>query len=199
MDHFVQGILTVEDEIYLLEPDLRLATGETIRILYSDLRPDAGETEEDNPLSLLLEAGHWYELLLIAQIGLGRSNKIVFMPAPPPGSRLKLASTERRVAGEIRKSYRVTQGIILDLNWNATSQQYLAVAGPRVYTTRFVLVETAIGKMVLDYQALQRRLGGQAQELAVGGYLEWEPARLDLLAIIAKRELEPGEKEASSP
>lgn len=47
--------------------------------------------------------------------------------------------------------------------------------------------------MVLDYQALQKRLGEQAYELVSGGYLEWEPARLDLLAIIEKREPKPGE------
>jgi hypothetical protein len=64
---------------------------------------------------------------------------------------------------------------------------YLAVAGPRVYTHRFVLVKTAIGKMVLSYAALQERLGEQVKALALGGYLEWEPSRLDILAIVAKR------------
>lgn len=37
-DHFVQGVLTVEDKAYILDPDLRLANGELIHLLYSDLR-----------------------------------------------------------------------------------------------------------------------------------------------------------------
>jgi hypothetical protein len=52
-DHFVQGVLTVEDEVYLSEPDLCLANGETIRILYSDLRSREESREEDNPVSQL--------------------------------------------------------------------------------------------------------------------------------------------------
>jgi hypothetical protein len=62
-----------------------------------------------------------------------------------------------------------------------------------LYAHRFVLIETAIGKIVLDYQALQERLGEQISQVAPGGYLEWEPARLDILAILAKRDPRPGE------
>ena len=87
----------------------------------------------------------------------------------------------------------MVQGVILDLDWDAASQQYLAVAGPVVYTRRFILVETAIGQLVLSYQDVQEQLGEQAAQLAPGGYLQWEPARLDLLAILAKREPLPGE------
>ncbi len=38
MGHFVQGVLTVSDETYIGEPDLRLASGKTIRLLYQDFR-----------------------------------------------------------------------------------------------------------------------------------------------------------------
>lgn len=55
MRSFVQGVLAVEDEIYISEPNLRLTNGSTIRVVYSDLRSDAGETEENNPLSLFLD------------------------------------------------------------------------------------------------------------------------------------------------
>lgn len=97
------------------------------------------------------------------------------------------------VVSDRRKVNRIVQGIILDLNWDAASVQYLAVAGQKVYTHRFVLVETAIGKMVLSYNALNERLGEQVVQLAPGSYLEWEPSRLDLLAIIAKRDPVSGE------
>jgi hypothetical protein len=189
MDHFVQGVLTAEDEVYLSEPDLRLANGETIRILYSDLRSRGEPREEDNPVSQLLEANQWYEMLLIAQIGLGKDKKVTYTPSLPPGTRLELKCREVQVFSEVVKHNDVLQGIILNPNWDATSVPYLAVAGQRVSTHRFVLVETAIGKIVLSYAALQQRLGEQVKALAPGGYLEWDPSRLDILAIIAKHPL----------
>jgi hypothetical protein len=185
-DHFVQGVLTVEDEVYLSEPDLCLANGETIRILYSDLRSREESREGNNPVSQILEANQWYELLLIVQIGLGKDKKVTYASSLPPGTRLELKCREVQVFSEVIKHNDVLQGIILDLNWNAVNVPYLAIAGQRVYSHHFVLVQTAIGKMVLSYPALQERLGEQVKTLAPGGYLEWEPSRLDILAIIAK-------------
>ncbi len=185
MNHFVQGVITVEDEAYILEPNLCLANGETIAILYSDLRPQE-EQEEDNPVSLLLEVDIWFEMLILVQIGLG-DRKVAYSPALPVGTKLELASKETVVFGEVIRTKHVVQGIILDLNWDAAKQHYLAVAGLRVYTHHFVLIETAIGKMVLSYKALEEQLGEQVKQFAPGGYLEWEPARHDLLAIITKR------------
>ena len=190
-DHFVQGVLTVEDEEHILYPYIRLANGKTIHILYAGMRSD--EEQEEDPLSRLLEVNKWYELLIIVQIGLGSEKKVTYSPALPPGTPFKLATTEIQVFSEVRKLNVVLQGIILDLAWNAASQSYLAVAGSRVYTHRFVLLETPIGKMVLSYQALQERLGDQAEHLTVGGYLQWEWSRLDLLAIVAKRDPMSGE------
>jgi hypothetical protein len=186
MDHFVQGVLTVEDEVYLSEPDLCLVNGDTIHILYSDLRSREESREEDNPVSQLLEANQWYEMLLMVQIGLGKNKKVTYASSLPPGTRLELKCREVQVFSEVVKHNDVLQGIILDLNWNAASVPYLAVAGQRVYSHYFVLVQTAIGKMVLSYPALQERLGEQVKTLAPGGYLEWEPSRLDILAIIDK-------------
>lgn len=189
IDHFVQGVLTVEDEIYIGEPDLRLANGATIHLLYSDLRPRGERAGEDNPLSLLLEVNQWYEMLLIAQIGLG-TRSVSYLPSMPVTTGLELQTTEVQISGNVYRRTDVVQGIILDLHWDAASTPYLAVAGPRVYTHHFVLVETAIGKMVLSYKALQEHLGEQVHQLAPGGYLEWGPARLDILAIIAKHDEE---------
>ena len=191
-DHFVQGVLTVEDPAYILDPNLRLINGAKIRLLYSDLRLDAGEAEEDNPLSLLLDINQWYEMLLIAQIGLGE-RKVTYFPSMSPGTTLQLQTTEMMIVGEMRRLTDVVQGIILDLDWDVASVPWLAIAGSRIYTHRFVLVETAIGKMVVDYKALQERLGEQIRQLALGGYLEWGRARLDILAILAKRDPLPGE------
>jgi hypothetical protein len=185
-EHFVQGVLTVEDEIDLSEPDLRLANGETIHLFYCDLRPRGERQEEDNPVSQLLEANQWYEMLLIAQIGLGKNKHVIYKPSLPLGTKLELKPREVSVFSEVVKCKYVLQGIIIDLNWDAASVPYLAIAGPRVYTHHFVLVETAIGKMVLSYPALVEYLEEQVKALAPGGYLEWEPSRLDILTIIAK-------------
>lgn len=192
VDHFVQGILTVEDEIYLGEPDIRLANGEKIHTLFVDLRPDAETAEEENPVSALLEVDQWYELLLIIQIGVGRK-KVTYLPSVPPGTRWELQPREYQSSSKVFTSNRVLQGIVLDMNWDAASQHYLAVVGPMVYTNHFVLVDTPIGKMVLSYKALEERLGGQIEQVVPGGYLEWDPSRLDILAIVAKGTPESGD------
>lgn len=192
MGHFVQGVLIVEDDAYILDPDLRLAGGELIHLLYSDLRPRGERSEEDNPVSQLLDKNYWYEMLLLVQIGLGR-RKVTYLPHIPPGTKLELQTIEVQTDGDLRRRNDVVQGIILDLNWDASSVQYLAVAGPVVYTRRFVLIETAIGKMVLSYKSLQDHFGEQVDQFVPGSYLEWERARLDILAIIAKRAPESGE------
>jgi hypothetical protein len=194
MNHFVQGVLTIEDEMHILEPDIRLASGERIHIVYLKQRSRTKRIqEEDDSLSLLLEVQQWFELLLIVQVGSAGERNVTYSPHIPHGTRLELLYSEAQGYSEVIKRYDIQQGIILDLNWNASSQHYLAIAGPALYTRRFVLVETAIGKMVLSYKALQERLGEQVLALAPGGYLEWERSRLDLLAIIEKRAPKPGE------
>jgi hypothetical protein len=185
MDNFIRGILRVDEEPYTGGMDLCLPDNETIRLFYHDLRSTKEWVEED-PFDQLLESENWYELLIIAQVGLTVHNKIIYLPTIPPGSRLELAYREIKLSDRVVKDTKVVQGIILDLNWNAASVPYLAVAGQRVYSHHFVLVQTAIGKMVLSYPALQERLGEQVKALAPGGYLEWEPSRLDILAIIDK-------------
>src|SRR5579884_338408 len=111
MSHFVQGVLTVSDETYIGEPDLRLASGETIRLLYEDLR-SRGDYAEENPVSLLLEENKWYELLLLVQIGLGERT-ITFAPGLPPGTALELKSLALPRFPERRFNW-VLQGVVLD-------------------------------------------------------------------------------------
>lgn len=166
--------------------------GKLIHLVYLDQRSREEPKDEGNPVSQLLDENQWYEMLLIAQIGLGK-RKVVYFPNIPSGTALQLQTTKVQIGPEMRERTDVVQGIILDLAWNVRSIPWLAVAGSRVYAHRFVLIETAIGKMVLDYQALQERLGEQISQVVPGGYLEWEPARLDILAILAKRDPRPGE------
>ena len=192
MSDFIQGILVLDEEPYTGGMDLRLPNKETLRLFYADLRPRE-ERGTDDPLDQLLESEKWYELLIIAHAGRTPRNVVTYFPRLPQGKKLELASEELQLADRIVTDHRVVQGIILDLNWNAAGIPYLAIAGPRIYTHRFVLVETVIGKMVLSYKALQERLGEQINQLVPGGYLEWQPARQDILAILAKRDPRPGE------
>jgi hypothetical protein len=191
MNHFAQGVLTVSEETYIGEPDLRLVNGKTIRLLYEDLRTEG--YEEEDLLSLLLEENKWYELLLLVMIGLGERT-ITIAPTIPPGTEMELKYLALLPDRYPDSRYNwVMQGIILDPQWDAASQPYLAVNGPLVFTHRWVLIQTAVGKMVLSYSDLEKRLGDQVKQLAPGAYLEWGPARLDILAIIAKRDPAPGE------
>jgi hypothetical protein len=187
MNHFAQGILKAEEDGYIGEPDLLLANGQTIRLLYADLRRgDELEEEEEDPVSALLEADDYYELLLIVQLGLG-NHHIVYKEEVPDNTVLEIKPFVYESEGETHYTSKITQGIILDLKWDAASIPYLAVGGQKVFTHHFVLLETAIGKVVASYPALQKALGEQVQHLAVGGYLEWTPARLDILAIIDRK------------
>lgn len=190
-EHFVQGILVVDDPAYIGEPDLLLANGETLHLLYSDLRTRE-ERVEENSVSLLLEENHWYEMLLIVQIGLGE-RKVIYQPANQPHKDLKLQTTEVQIYEKTRVRNDIVQGVILDLSWKPESVSYQAIAGPRIYAQRFVLIETAVGKMVLDYQALEKQALAQVNLFEPGGYLEWERARLDILAILARRDPESHE------
>lgn len=188
MSHFVQGVLTISEETYIGEPDLRLASGQTIRLLYYNLGSRGGYKKEPL-LSLLLEENKWYELLLLVHIGI-RVGTITLAPAVPPGTEMELKSLALLPRFPTIRHNWVLQGIVLDTQWDAASQSYLAFNGPVVFTHHWVLIQTAIGKMVLSYRDLKKGLGEQAEHLAPGTYLEWSPARLDILAII---DPEPGE------
>jgi hypothetical protein len=185
MDHFVQGVLIVDEEPYTGGMDLRLPNKETVRLFYTDLRP-MEERQTDDPFDRLLESEKWYELLIIVHAGRTAHNKVTYSPSIPPGTKLELMPEKFQVADRAVTDHRIVQGIILDLHWNAASASYLAIASPRIYTRRFVLVETVIGKVVLDYQVLREKLGEQVDQFVPGGYLEWQPARQDILAILAK-------------
>lgn len=181
MSDFVQGILSVQEEPYRNELELRLPDGEIIPVFYQKSR----EEQKEDALDALLESGKPYELLLVVRI-----RDIRYTATMPRETILQLVSKEFKGANGVFKRNDIIQGKVLIVSWNASSLHYQGIATPKIYQRTYMLLETAIGKIVVDHKALQEGLHMPATDCAPGGYLEWKPARLDLLAIIHKRDSE---------
>ena len=157
---------------------LRLPTGQITPVFYNSPR----EIEPaDDQISAHLETGVPYELLIIVQV-----RYVKYTPAIAPEVPFELVTIESGTGATAAKINVVLQGKVLDSFWNVASQEYLAVATPKIYERRYVLLETAIGKIIVNYKILKEDLGEQVDEIVAGGYLNWKPSRLDLLAILQK-------------
>lgn len=179
---FVQGILHVQEEPYRNELDLRLPGGETLFLFYQRPR-ELRDTEED-ALDALFESGKFYELLVTV-----RARQMTYSPTILPGTRFELVVREEQGPMGVVTHHEVLRGTVLDPTWDAARQPYQAIATPRLYEQRYVLLETAVGNVVISHGTLQRALPLSPEDLTIGGYLEWPPSRFDVLAIIEKREV----------
>ena len=179
-DNFVQGVLEEMQGSYSIyyEMVFHLSTGHTMPVFYNYSRH---EPKTDEQISSQLTVGASYEMLIIV-----RTRHPAYMPANPSGEAFELVDWEVQEGKTTPQRICVLQGKVLDPFWQAASQKYLAVVTPKIYANRYVLLETAIGTIVASYNMLEEDLGEQAKEIAVGGYLTWEPSRLDLLAILHK-------------
>ena len=77
----------------------------------------------------------------------------------------------------------IVRGIVLDSSWQVPAQDYSRMTEnfqKRVY----LLLETAIGQVLMSRRTLERYAQEPIEHVETGGYLEWEPSRLDLLAIL---------------
>ncbi|WP_376796786.1 hypothetical protein [Thermogemmatispora sp.] len=84
----------------------------------------------------------------------------------------QVARDARGVSGErIVLQHHPVSGRIIDPDWEWEHQRY-------------ILVETAIGRAVLNRKAAQDDLKERAGELAAGSLLEWELWRSELLAVL---------------
>ena len=177
---FVRGVLEEMQGEYgsYYELLLRLPTGQVIPIFYDcprDIEP------ANDQISALLETGVPYEMLLIV-----RGHHVKYTPIIAPEVPFELVTVESGTGATAVKVNVILQGKVLDSFWNVASQKYLAVSTPKIYERHYVLLQTAIGNVVVNYKLLEEDLGEQAKEIAAGGYLTWEPSRLDLLAILHK-------------
>ncbi len=177
---FVQGVPEEKLGDYgnYYDLKLRLLTGQIIPVFYNC--PREIEPENDQ-ISAQLEVGASYEMLIIV-----RANYVKYTSILPPDVSFELVPKEFKVEQMVVTRNDISGGKVLDLSWQAASQKYLAIATPKIYERHYVLLETAIGNVIINYKVLEEDLGEQAKEIAVGGYLTWGPSRLDLLAIIHK-------------
>jgi hypothetical protein len=195
MSTFVHGMIVEQEGAYgyYYEMKLRVPTGHVLPLNYDndyDTSKASNEEEEEtanDPMSDLLEVGGTYELLTVMQV-----RHLTFQPSVPPGTIFKVETNVIERAGSIIKFDEVRQGKVLDPSWNVASQEYLAISlHATIYQKRYVLLETAIGKLLVNYRDIQSELGEQGKQVTVGSYLQWQNAELILLAIIEKHAPKP--------
>jgi hypothetical protein len=191
---FTQGTLENKQGSYgvYYETQFRLSNGQIIPVFYAHPK---GEFNDPDPISELLEPetsiGAIYEFVII--IGVLRS--ITYSPVIPDGPSFDLVTTEIKSGQSVIKRNDLIRGKVLDPSWDLANLHYQAITTPRMYEQRYVLLETGIGNVVISHKALQaeEEEAGLIERVVAGGYLEWKQGRMDILAIIAKREAKPGE------
>lgn len=183
MASFVRGILEAKTCEYGSYCNLvfRLADGVTIPVFNSAPRGS------NTPLSAQWTVGTEYHVLLRVRV-----ERITYLPEVPAGTVFSTMTEEFQTGGKVLRQTNINQGKVLDPFWDATEHTFQAVASQRVYKQVYVLVETAIGNVLVSRDDIASDLGVQMQQLAAGGYLQWEPGRIDLWALL------PGAGEASS-
>ncbi len=175
MVSFVRGVLAEKTCEYGSYCHLvfRLADGATIPVFDSAARGSSA------PFSSLWTIGTEYHVLLKA-----RAEHVTYASMVPAGTVFKIVTQERQTADKIVHQTSISQGKVLDPLWDATEHPFQAVVSHHVYKQAYVLVETAIGNVLLSRDAIAADLGEQMQQLAVGGYLQWAPGRIDLWALL---------------
>jgi hypothetical protein len=179
MTSFVRGILEEKLCEYGAYCNLvfRLADGVTIPVF------DSAPRGSIVPLSAQWAIDTEYQLLLKV-----RAEHVTYFSTVPPGTVFGTVTQEFQVGGEVFHQTKITQGKVIDPFWDATQHTFQAVVSPRVYKQVYVLVETAIGNVLVSRDDIASDLGEQMQQLAVGGYLEWEQGRIDLWALLSEAE-----------
>ncbi len=181
MTIFVQGTLLEKDcEIeWYCDLLFRLADETTILVF------DNGDHRAESMLPMSTESivGVPYHLLLKV-----RPRHTRYFPAVAPETSLHVVREESLAKdGGVRSLDHVTQGQVLDPCWDTTTQTYLAAYASRFGEGDLILLETAIGKVVVSRAHIEpdlQKQGEQLAQIAVGGYLEWTSSRLDLLALL---------------
>ena len=185
MNTFVQGILVVQEEPYRNELNLDLTNGETLFLFYQQPR-EARKKGEDDQLDALLESGKFYELLILIRV-----RHVTYAPTIPPGTTFKLIPKEGKGPTGVYQYNELRQGKVIDLSWKANKLQYQAIAESSIYEHQYILLETAIGNVVVRHKEFQKNSHIPIEDITIGSYLEWAPSRLDVLAIIEKRDTIP--------
>jgi len=131
------------------------------------------------PLSAQWTVGTEYHLLLKV-----RAEHVKYFSTVPAGTVLGTVTQEFQAGGKVFQQTNIARGKVLDPFWDATEYTFKAVVSPGVYKQVYVLLETAIGNVLVSRNDIASDLGEEIQQLAVGNYLEWEPGGIDLWALL---------------
>src|SRR5215467_13442572 len=152
MNEFVTGVLERNDAgatdghtVYDRWLTLRLANDTAIDIF------------DDELISTDLVVGKMYDLVLLVAVPW----RIRYLPIPPPDVDLKA----------LEQNY-VVRGVVLDPYWQTTERLYRYVS-TGFYERISVLLETAVGRILVSRLNIEEDMEGPAEEVAAGGYLEW--------------------------
>jgi len=178
MNTFVTGILernevgaTDGHTIYDRWLTLRLSNGIALRIFDEEL------------ISTDLEVGQTYNMILVVAV----PDTIRYLSAPPEN--VDLESIDREVVelrgseGEFVEYTYVVRGTVLEPSWQAPQRVYRCMV-PYFPEFAAVLVQTAIGRVLINHLDIEEDMEGSLEQIKVGGYLEWEHSRLSLLAVL---------------
>jgi hypothetical protein len=138
----------------------------------------ATERAKKGPVGAQLQIGRSYRLLLLVR---PRQLRYPLETAGVRGmrdlvavARREIARDARGVSGErVRLEHQLLRGQVVEADW---------WNGER----RYVLLETAIGRVVLSRRTLETDLKERADELVAGSWLAWEPWRLELLEVLGE-------------
>jgi hypothetical protein len=178
MNMFVTGVLERNEvgatdgyTIYDRWLTLRLSNGIALRIF------------DDELISSDLEVGQTYDMILIIAV----PRTIHYLPSPPPNTDLEAIEHEvvesRATPGTFLERTYVVRGTVLDPSWQAPQLEYRCMV-PDFYDYEAVLVQTAIGRILLSRTSIEDNMEGLTEQVTLGGYLEWERSRLDLMAVL---------------
>jgi hypothetical protein len=178
MNTFVTGVLernevgaTDGHTIYDRWLTLRLSNGIALRIF------------DDELISSDLEVGQTYDMILIVAVPW----VIHSLSSPPTNTDLEAIDREvvesRVTPGIFLERTYIVRGTVLDSSWQAPQRAYRCMV-PDFYDYEAVLVQTAIGRILISRTSIEDNMEGLAEQITSEGYLEWEHSRLDLMVVL---------------
>lgn len=138
---------------------------------------------DDELVSTDLEVGQTYDMILVVAV----PQEIRYLPEPPADVDLRTVDHEvvesRVTKGTLLEYTYVVRGTVLDPSWLAPQHAYRC-AVPDLYDYTSVLLQTAVGRVLINSLNVEEDMKGPVEQVTAEGYMEWERSRLDLLAVL---------------
>jgi hypothetical protein len=138
---------------------------------------------DEELISTDLEVGLTYDMILVVAV----PDTIRYLSAPPENVDLDAIDCEvvelRGSEGAFIEYTYVVRGTVVEPSWQAPQCAYRCMV-PYLPEFSAVLVQTAIGRVLINHLDIEEDMEGSIEQIEIGGYLEWEHSRLSLLAVI---------------